>query len=302
MLKPPPLSEAAFGDAVRAALRDLHRPDRLGASPLVGSALGPDVRRQTRAPPHRGCYDRNPVNRSWSRRCDQPGLIGEHGQLGPVAGAAITAGQRPRPGFWHPTRRGPVVLHAAGNDADGLLGSLRDLTTLTALRGMLLFPHCQAESEHAHLGERRWDKSGDTGRVDDLAADTAYAVCRPCRRVDARRIAADQPGRTSVSFSARVEPVRPGWRSRPRAEHGLPFPMASFSFRCSRYRRRPGLAERLRDVLTLPGEIPDHAWRTAGPPRLGQFRTPHCALRMDCRKALSSWLGVVISATFLAKL
>jgi hypothetical protein len=45
MLKPPPLSQAAFGDAVRAALRDLHRPDRLGASPLAGSALGPDVRR-----------------------------------------------------------------------------------------------------------------------------------------------------------------------------------------------------------------------------------------------------------------
>jgi hypothetical protein len=45
MLKPPPLSQAAFGDAVRAALRDLHRSDRLGASPLAGSALGPDVRR-----------------------------------------------------------------------------------------------------------------------------------------------------------------------------------------------------------------------------------------------------------------
>jgi hypothetical protein len=44
VLKPPPLSQAAFGDAVRAALRDLHRPDRLRASPLAGSAVGPDVR------------------------------------------------------------------------------------------------------------------------------------------------------------------------------------------------------------------------------------------------------------------
>jgi hypothetical protein len=45
MLKPPPLSRAVFAEAVRVALRDLHRPDRLGASPLAGSALGPDVRR-----------------------------------------------------------------------------------------------------------------------------------------------------------------------------------------------------------------------------------------------------------------
>jgi DNA-directed RNA polymerase specialized sigma24 family protein len=44
MLKPPPLSRAAFADAVRAALRDLHRADRLAASPLAGTALDPDVR------------------------------------------------------------------------------------------------------------------------------------------------------------------------------------------------------------------------------------------------------------------
>jgi hypothetical protein len=44
MLKPPPLSQPAFADAVRAALRDLHRPDRLGASPLAGSTLGSGVR------------------------------------------------------------------------------------------------------------------------------------------------------------------------------------------------------------------------------------------------------------------
>jgi AAA ATPase domain len=44
LLLPPPLDRAAFADAVRAALRDLHRPDRLGASPLTGTALGPDVR------------------------------------------------------------------------------------------------------------------------------------------------------------------------------------------------------------------------------------------------------------------
>jgi hypothetical protein len=44
MLKPPPLSRVAFADAVRAALRDLHRPDRLGASPLAGSTLGSGVR------------------------------------------------------------------------------------------------------------------------------------------------------------------------------------------------------------------------------------------------------------------
>jgi hypothetical protein len=44
MLKPPPLSQPAFADAVRAALRDLHRPDRLGASPLASSTLGSGVR------------------------------------------------------------------------------------------------------------------------------------------------------------------------------------------------------------------------------------------------------------------
>ena len=39
LLRPPPLDRARFDAAVRAALRDLHRPDRLQASPLVGSAL-----------------------------------------------------------------------------------------------------------------------------------------------------------------------------------------------------------------------------------------------------------------------
>lgn len=39
MLRPPPLARAAFDAALRAALRDLHRPDRLQANPLMGSAL-----------------------------------------------------------------------------------------------------------------------------------------------------------------------------------------------------------------------------------------------------------------------
>jgi hypothetical protein len=39
ILRPPPLDRSGFADAVRAALRDLHRPDRLRASALMGSAL-----------------------------------------------------------------------------------------------------------------------------------------------------------------------------------------------------------------------------------------------------------------------
>jgi AAA ATPase domain len=44
LLRPPPLDRARFAAAVRAALPDLHRPDRLAASPLMGSSLavGPD--------------------------------------------------------------------------------------------------------------------------------------------------------------------------------------------------------------------------------------------------------------------
>ena len=39
LLRPPPLDRASFGAAVRAALADLRRPDRLAASPLMGSSL-----------------------------------------------------------------------------------------------------------------------------------------------------------------------------------------------------------------------------------------------------------------------
>ena len=39
LLRPPPLTRAEFDAAVRAALRDLHRPERLQASPLMGSTL-----------------------------------------------------------------------------------------------------------------------------------------------------------------------------------------------------------------------------------------------------------------------
>ncbi|MCT9080103.1 AAA family ATPase [Streptomyces fulvoviolaceus] len=39
LLRPPPLDRARFDEAVRAALRDLHAPDRLKASPLTGSGL-----------------------------------------------------------------------------------------------------------------------------------------------------------------------------------------------------------------------------------------------------------------------
>ena len=42
-LRPPPLSRAAFGDAVRSALQHLNRPDRLAGSPLVGTVLGADA-------------------------------------------------------------------------------------------------------------------------------------------------------------------------------------------------------------------------------------------------------------------
>jgi len=39
LLRPPPLDRARFAAAVRTALPDLHRPDRLAASPLMGSSL-----------------------------------------------------------------------------------------------------------------------------------------------------------------------------------------------------------------------------------------------------------------------
>jgi hypothetical protein len=39
LLRPPPLDRPRFAAAVRAALADLHRPDRLAASPLMGSSL-----------------------------------------------------------------------------------------------------------------------------------------------------------------------------------------------------------------------------------------------------------------------
>jgi len=42
MLRPAPLGRDAFGAAVRAALPQLHRPDRLAGCPLVGTALGAD--------------------------------------------------------------------------------------------------------------------------------------------------------------------------------------------------------------------------------------------------------------------
>jgi RecA/RadA recombinase len=42
-LRPPPLSRAAFGDAVRSALQHLNRPDRLTGCPLLGTVLGADA-------------------------------------------------------------------------------------------------------------------------------------------------------------------------------------------------------------------------------------------------------------------
>jgi hypothetical protein len=39
LLRPPPLGREFFDEAVRAALRDLHQPDRLRTSPLMGSRL-----------------------------------------------------------------------------------------------------------------------------------------------------------------------------------------------------------------------------------------------------------------------
>ncbi len=44
LLRPAPIGREAFEEAVRAALRDVNRPDRLATSPLAGTALGPDLR------------------------------------------------------------------------------------------------------------------------------------------------------------------------------------------------------------------------------------------------------------------
>jgi hypothetical protein len=42
-LRPQPLSRAAFGEAVRSALPNVHRLDRLAGCPLVGSRIGADA-------------------------------------------------------------------------------------------------------------------------------------------------------------------------------------------------------------------------------------------------------------------
>ena len=44
LLRPAPIGREAFEEAVRAALRDVNRPDRLASSSLAGTALGPDLR------------------------------------------------------------------------------------------------------------------------------------------------------------------------------------------------------------------------------------------------------------------
>jgi AAA ATPase domain len=44
LLRPAPLGRDAFEEAVRAALRDVNRPDRLSANALSGTALAPDLR------------------------------------------------------------------------------------------------------------------------------------------------------------------------------------------------------------------------------------------------------------------
>jgi hypothetical protein len=44
LLRPAPLGRDAFDEAVRAALRDVNRPDRLAAGRLAGTALAPDLR------------------------------------------------------------------------------------------------------------------------------------------------------------------------------------------------------------------------------------------------------------------
>jgi hypothetical protein len=44
LLRPAPLGRDAFEEAVRTALRDINRPDRLSANALSGTALAPDVK------------------------------------------------------------------------------------------------------------------------------------------------------------------------------------------------------------------------------------------------------------------
>jgi hypothetical protein len=44
LLRPAPIGREAFEEAVRAALRDVNRSDRLASGPLAGTALGPDLR------------------------------------------------------------------------------------------------------------------------------------------------------------------------------------------------------------------------------------------------------------------
>jgi hypothetical protein len=44
VLRPAPLGRDAFEEAVRVALRDLNRPDRLATNALAGTALAPDLR------------------------------------------------------------------------------------------------------------------------------------------------------------------------------------------------------------------------------------------------------------------
>ena len=49
LLRPPPLDRSAFAAAVRTALTDLHRADRLAANPLMGTALAATQADQLRA-------------------------------------------------------------------------------------------------------------------------------------------------------------------------------------------------------------------------------------------------------------
>ena len=130
LLRPPPLARAAFDAAVRAALRDLHRPERLQTNPLMGSTLasgseGPtstgcarpiragidQIGREPRADPLHRVLDRTFVraapNPGSGGRGPRPSLL----HLPPPPGQGHRAPDRPavggrdRPGAARPRRR-----------------------------------------------------------------------------------------------------------------------------------------------------------------------------------------------------
>jgi hypothetical protein len=111
LLRPPPLDRARFAAAVRSALQDLRRPDRLAASPLMGSSLAA-------APGGPGSGSGGPGSGSGGPGSGGPGSgSGGRGSGGPGSGG---------PGFDGPSaeRLGLTLENAVDGLGDQSLGAV----------------------------------------------------------------------------------------------------------------------------------------------------------------------------------